>query len=147
MTRRDDARLTLVSNNPNPALTLRLAPPLRVVSDRERIEHAATERDDEFEKYKAELTRGGGLVSRRFEWCKNWRDILEEWDDIMWVLPPSEEERKERERENWSRLAATGTMLAEEDRCFKTDPAYRAWIMEKARRGAEELADSTKRNG
>jgi hypothetical protein len=35
-----------------------------------------------FEKAKAELTRGGGLVSRRFEWCKNWRDIIEEWDEI-----------------------------------------------------------------
>ena len=36
-----------------------------------------------FEKAKAELTRGGGLVSRRFEWCKNWRDIFEEWDEIL----------------------------------------------------------------
>src|SRR5205823_1185791 len=38
-----------------------------------------------FEKYKAELTRGGGLVSRRFEWCKDWIDVLEEWDDILWI--------------------------------------------------------------
>jgi hypothetical protein len=75
-------KLRLVHSNPNPTLTLRLAPPLRLVDNRPV--------DREFEEYKAKLTAGGGLVSRRFEWCKNWRDILEEWDDIMWVLPPSE---------------------------------------------------------
>ena len=46
--------------------------------------------DRDFEKAKAELTRGGGLVSRRFEWCKNWHDIFEEWDEICWVLPKEE---------------------------------------------------------
>lgn len=49
--------------------------------------------DDErarFEKAKAELTYGGGLLSRRFEWCESWRDIFEEWDEIHWTLPVAE---------------------------------------------------------
>lgn len=54
-----------------------------LLAEKREREHAAIDRD--FEKAKAELTRGGGLVSRRFEWCKNWRDIFEEWDEILWV--------------------------------------------------------------
>ena len=123
--------LRIVARNPNPTLTLRLAPPLRVVSNHERIEHAAMDRDERacFEKEKAELTRGGGLISRRFEWCKNWRDILEEWDEIMWVLPPKDPpppptwkeliEEERRYREKLTKVRAKKGRMPTHDECLE----------------------------